>query len=198
LSMALDQVAKFAPNLMQQLDAGEFVAEIMGAVGYRDGVRFFPSLGSDEVDPRITELEQQIQQMQQYIETKQAEQQGRIQVAQINQEGAMARTQMQEEVKLMLAENKNNMEGFIIQMKNRLEELDRMVSIELSDIKRREYYLQREALSAEIQERDRQYALQIAGMASDGGKGGAPNLPGNDKAGVISRDNFGMVPNNAA
>ena len=198
LALGLDQIGKFAPHLLQQLDAGEFVAEIMGALGYRDGVRFFPSLGDDQQDPRIAQLEQQIQEMQQFIETKQAEQQGRIQVAQITQQGATARTQMQEEVKVMLSQNKNNMEAAIIQMKNRLEELDRMVNIELSDIKRREYYLQREALSAEIQERDRQYALQVAGMAKEGGEGGAVNLPGNDKAGVISRGQYGMVPNNAA
>ena len=198
LALAMDQIMKFAPMLMQQIDASEFVSEIMGAVGYRDGVRFFPSLGQDEEDPRIVQLQQQVQEMQQYIETKQAEQQGRIQVAQITQQGATARTQMQEEVKIMLSQNKNNMESAIIQMKNRLEELDRMVSIELSDIKRREYYLQREALSAEIQERDRQYALQVAGMEVTKPSGGAVNLSGNDKAGVISRDRYGMVPNNAA
>jgi len=193
LAMGFDMIVKYAPDLMQEMDRSEFVAEIMGALGYRDGVRFFPSLGQDEEDPRITQLQKVVQELQQYIQTEQVKQQGAIQVAQIREEGSMARTKMQEEVKVMIAQYKGNQEMQLLMMKNRLEEIDRMIAIELSDIKRRELFLQREALSHEIQEANRRYQLEAAGANMP--EGGAFNLPGNDKAGVITRDNFGSIPN---
>ncbi len=196
LAMGLDTIAKFAPQLLQESDSAEIVKEVMGALGYRDGVRFFPSLGKDEEDPRLAQAMEMIQKLQQIIEGKQVEQQGKLEGIRMTVEGANARTKMQEEVKLMIAGAKDNIESALIQMKNRLEEIDRMVNIELSDIKRREYYLQREALSHEIQEAERRWLLESRGLSLP--EGGAMNLPGNDKAGVITRDQFGMVPNNAA
>ena len=196
LKMGMDTIAAFAPDLIQEMDRGEFVAEIMGALGYRDGVRFFPSLGDDEEDPRIAQLMKVIQELQQVINTKQVEQQGKIQVAQITQEGATIRERMKLEANMILQQSKDNMEWGIVMLKNRLEELDRMIKIEDNDIKRREYYLQREALSHEIQEANRRYEMERIGQ--DVPEGGAYNLPGNDKAGVITRDNYDMIPNNVA
>lgn len=192
LVMGMDVIAKFAPDLLQDMDRAEFVAEIMGVLGYRDGVRFFPSLGQDEEDPRIMQMQQQIQQLMQFIETKQIEQQGKIQVATINQQGAIQREQMKIEAQLLMAQYKGNTEAGMVALKNKLEELDRMIEIERVDIKRRELYLQREALSHEIQEADRRYQLELQGKSL--AEGGAKNMPGNDMAGTITRDQYGMIP----
>ncbi len=199
LKMGLETIFAFAPDMMQQMDRAEIAKEVFGALGYSDGTRFFPQLGNKEQDPRVAQLEQQVQELMQLVESKQMEIQGKIDVANITQQGATARTQMQEEVKVMIAQNKDNMEAAIVQMKNRLEEIDRMVQIELSDIKRRELFLQREALSHEIQEANRRYQMEMQDRtAAAVPEGGAFNLPGNDKAGVISRGNYGSIPNNAA
>lgn len=194
LALGLETIGKFAPQLLEGADSGEIVKEVMGALGYRDGVRFFPSLGDDEQDPRLAQMEQVIQQLQQMVQSKQMEIDGKLQGIQMQEQGKTQRDQMKHEVALMIAGSKDNMEGALIQMKNRLEEIDRMVKVELSDIKRREYYLQREALSHEIQEAERRWQMESQGMTLS--EGGAMNLPGNDKAGVITRDNYGKIPNN--
>jgi hypothetical protein len=113
----------------------------------------------------------------------------------MKQQGANARDQMKYETQLMLAANKDNLDGAIAQMKDRLEQIDRMIDMELSRIKRQELFLQREALSHEIQEADRRYQLEKQGKTLE--EGGAKNLPGEDKAGVITRDRYGMVPSMA-
>lgn len=50
------------------VDAQEVIKEIFGALGHKDGGRFFKFDG--ESDPRIAQLEQQIQQLQQALEAK--------------------------------------------------------------------------------------------------------------------------------
>ena len=191
-TMGLNTIATFAPDLLQDMDRAELVSEVMGVLGYRDGTRFFPSLGRNEEDPRIAQLTQVIQQLQQVIQTKQVEQQARIDVATITQQGATQREQMKLEAQFIMMQHRDNVEAGLVALKNRLEEIDRMIDIEKTDIKRREYYLQREALSHEIQEADRRYQLELRGGSLP--EGGAVNLPGNDMAGIISRDNYGMIP----
>lgn len=50
------------------VDAQEVIKEIFGALGHKDGGRFFKFDG--EGDPRVAQLEQQIQQLQQALEAK--------------------------------------------------------------------------------------------------------------------------------
>jgi hypothetical protein len=199
LGLGMNAVATFAPQLAEKVDGAELVKEVFGALGYADGQRFYPSLNQDEQDPRIAELEGQVQQLMQIIESKQAEKQvemeGKLTLEHMKQQGANARDQMKYETQLMLAANKDNLDGAIAQMKDRLEQIDRMIDMELSRIKRQELFLQREALSHEIQEADRRYQLEKQGKTLE--EGGAKNLPGEDKAGVITRDRYGMVPSMA-
>jgi len=192
LVLGMDTIFKYAPQLGQELDAGEFTSEVMGVLGYRDGVRFFPSLGDDQQDPRLAQAMKVIEQLQQVIQMKQVEQQGKLTGIQMQEEGKNARDQMKWEAQFIMQQYKDNFEAGMVAMKNRLEELDRMISIEQTDIKRREYYLQREALSHEIQEADRRYQLELQGKSLP--EGGAKDLPGDDRAGVITRDRYGSIP----
>lgn len=96
---------------------------------------------------------------------------------------------------MILANNEGNLKGALAQMQDRLDQIDRMISVELSRIKRQELFLQREALSHEIQEADRRFMLEQRGQSLE--EGGAANLPGEDKAGVITRDRYGMIPSMA-
>lgn len=66
---ALTNYAKIDPNAANTLNKKEVVKEIFGQLGYDDGARFF-NFGSDEEDPRVTELQQQVQQLQMELQAK--------------------------------------------------------------------------------------------------------------------------------
>lgn len=204
--MAIEGIAKIAPQMLTQINTTEILKELFGAAGYRDGARFFHD--EEKKDPRVQQLEQENAQLKQMIETEQVKQQGAIQVAQITGEYRLAAVQMQTGVAAELG----RINATIQAKKVQLEEVDRQLAIDGADQDRRELYLQREALSHEIQESNRDFLLRIkelaikATQASEpkkvGGGGSTPrkgayNLPGDDKAGVISRDNFGLIPENA-
>jgi hypothetical protein len=95
LAMGLSTIGNFAPAMMQGLDSAEIVTEVFGALGYKSAERFFPQIGKEQQDPALAQMQQQLQELQQVIQTKQVEQQGRLQVAQVREEGQMARTQME-------------------------------------------------------------------------------------------------------
>lgn len=196
LMLALEALAKFMPQTLQDLDAAELVKEIFGAVGYRDGARFFPKLAAGgQEDPRVRQLQEQVAQLMQYIETEQVKQQGAIEVARIGAESRVAAASMNAEVAMVLGQMKAGIEG----KRMRLEEFDRMLEVETQDVKRRELYLQREALSHEINESNREFMLKIQQFAHERTQPperqeGPKPTAGGDKAGVISRDNFGLIP----
>jgi len=195
LAFGMNAIAQFAPDLAQKVDGAELVKEVFGAIGFADGVRFFPHLGNDQ-DPRLAELEQQVEQLMQVIESKQAEKQvemqGKLEGINMQEQGKTARDQMKYEVQLMLAANKDNLEGALAQMKDRLDQISKMIDVEDSRIRQKELFLQREALSHEIQEADRRFMLELRGQTL--AEGGAKDLPGDDKAGKLTRDRYGMIP----
>ena len=197
LAFGMNAIREFAPQLSEKVDGAELVKEVFGALGYADGVRFYPSLGDKEQDPKIAELESTVQQLMQVIESKQAEKQvemqGKMELENMKIQGALAKEQMAIEAKMALANNDGNLKAAIEQMKDRLQQIDGMVKVELSKIKREELYLQREALSHEIQEADRNYQLALQDKTPPA-ESGAVNLPGEDKAGIITRDRYGMIP----
>lgn len=207
--MAIEGVAKINPQLLQGIDMEAVMKELFGAVGYRDGERFFPN--KEDEDPRVKQLQDENAQLKQMIETKQVEVQGRVQVAQITGEYRLAGIQMQTGVAAELGRMK-----MVIDMKKvQLAEVDAQLSMEGSDQDRQKLYMEREALSHEIQDSNRQFLLKIHELAvqasqppekgepkrigggSSTPRQGAVNLPGNDIAGVITRDNFGLIPENA-
>jgi hypothetical protein len=201
IMMACDAFFKFKPEMLQGLDAYELAKEIFGAIGFRDGQRFFPGLAGQD-DPRIAQMQQEIDQLKQFIETKQVEQQGKIEVARVSGEYRLAATQMQVGVAAQLGQLKFEIEAGTL----KLAEFDRQLAMQTADKERRELYLEREALSHSIQEANRRFQLELLKLASEpkqkpgekpatgGARKGAYNLAGNDRAGVISRDQYGSVP----
>lgn len=191
LIYALDVLGKYRADILQGIDVAQVCKEVFGALGYRDGSRFIPALRGGE-DPRISMLTQQVQQLQAALEGRQAEKQleiqGRIEVANIGAQTKLATTQMQLGVAAQLGELKARVDEARLQ----LEMIDRQHDAETNDTKRRELYLQREALSHEIQRDNREFMLQLR-QAADGQKGDGPKKVKGGAA-VISRDRYGMVP----
>lgn len=73
LTMGLQAIAGFAPQLIQQIDAKEAATEILGALGYKSAERFFPKLGEKQQDPQIEQLQKQVQELQQALQTQQVQ-----------------------------------------------------------------------------------------------------------------------------
>lgn len=65
LVSAIQSVGQVAPEAMQMIKAPEVIAEIFGAIGHKDGKRFF----NIEGDPKVEQLQQQIQQLQQQLQS---------------------------------------------------------------------------------------------------------------------------------
>ena len=202
LALGLGTMAQFFPQVVQSGDPREISKEIFGALGYKDASRFLPALKEDQPDPRVAALEQQVAQLTQMLEGKLVEQQTRIQVAQIGQETTLAVQKMRNEIEMMKAQAGQNMEMYLVSLKNRLEEIDRAIAVEDADIRRRELFLQREALSHSILEADRNYQLKLKQMGQKDreidlkSNGDLPtkDLKGNDKAGTIARNDYGSIP----
>lgn len=91
LSIGLGTIAQYFPQVVAQADVSEIVSEVFGALGYKDGERFFPGLDAEGQDPRIQQLTQQIQQLQQQLQGRQAEKQmdnqAKLQIEQMRQQG---------------------------------------------------------------------------------------------------------------
>lgn len=100
LTLGLQTVGAFAPQLIQKINTEEVLTEVFGALGYRDGKRFFTM--DDEQDPAVSALQQQVQQLTQMLQTKQAEIEGRIKVEQIRQDGANEREMAKHELAIQL------------------------------------------------------------------------------------------------
>lgn len=84
LTMGLNAVANFAPQLIQQMNTKEVVQEVFGALGWKSADRFFPGLDDEQQNPQIQAMQQQIQQLQQQLQTKQLEMQTRKEIAEMN------------------------------------------------------------------------------------------------------------------
>lgn len=191
LSLALTTVASFAPTMMGELDLSEVVKEVFGAAGYKDGSRFFPSLSQGgEEDPRVAALQRQVEELTAMVEGKQMEIEGRVRVAEIAAQAKIEDTRMRLEVEIMKLQAQGDLEQFRERAKARMAELDALFKAEDNDLKRREFYLQREALSHNIQQAEREWAARAE---LQGGEG-AENLKGEDKGGVISRQRFDLIP----
>lgn len=89
LALGLNTVGAFLPDVIQGLDRKEVVTEVFGALGYKGAERFFPKLGDQQEDPQVAQLKQMVQQLQQALQGKQMEVEGRIKVAQITTEGRL-------------------------------------------------------------------------------------------------------------
>lgn len=199
LMFAMDALGKvLASPMAAEIDRAEVAKEIFGAVGYRDGSRFMPNIANNgKEDPRIKQLQDTIAQLQQVIQMKQVEQQGKLEVAKIGADAMLQKANLDNNVKYELAA----IQGRIEVSRMKLEQVDRILEGEKEDTKRKELMLQREALSHSISSDNREFLLKVQQAATDqqqADREGAMNLAGNDKAGVISRGNYGEIPNNRA
>ncbi len=184
ISGAFQAIGAIVPQALTGVDSEQVIGEIMGAVGFDDGTRFFPSLGGDE-DPRVAELTQQIEQLTAMLEGKQLEQQTKVQIAEIAAKTRMGVVQAQTAATKAIADLRAKVEVMRQQQEN-LRENMRLA-------------MEREALSDATLRREREFNAQLRaeaaarGVPAGAAKGepAAIDLPGTDRAGTIDRERFG-------
>ena len=95
LAMGLGTIGQFAPMAMQNIDVKELATEVLGALGFKGADRFFPALGQEQ-DPQLMQMQQMIQQLQQQLQSKQMEVEGRIRAAEIQANGRVEAEKMRQ------------------------------------------------------------------------------------------------------
>lgn len=141
--------------------------EVFGALGYKDGTRFFTE---DQQDPEKEQLKQQLQELQQKLQSKEIEAESRIQVANIQAQAML-------EVAQVKTQTTQEIEGF----KARIKETDqKLAAAKLKGDNSRDtakLMMQREALIAQLREKTAAAARADTSMA-----------------GTIARGQYGAVP----
>lgn len=202
LSLGIQTVQQLAPNEQVPLNVGEVTKEVFGALGYKNGSRFYAN--GEQKDPEKAAMQQQIAQLQSQLAGGEAQSQSRIKVAEIQMQGRLQVATMQRQTQIELAQ----LAARIDMGRLKLEELDRQVALQQNEVAKRELILQREALSHEIQQDNREFVMKLVGGGekgkgkgkgkpaeeSQGGGDGPMDLPGEDDAGTMARGDFGLIP----
>lgn len=69
LMLVVNNLTRVSPDAQSRLNFNEIAKEMFGSVGYDNGARFING-GYDEEDPRIAQMQQQIQALQQQLQAK--------------------------------------------------------------------------------------------------------------------------------
>ena len=161
--MALVSSLSQLPGALGSLNYPEIIKELVANMGFKDGKRFIT-----EGDPRMQEMEQMIQQLQQELEGKQVDMQARMQIQEMKNQGNANVAMIRAEAELKAQ-----------QMRLQLGDLEIQIKLQNEDTKRGELMLQRDALIQKIMESERQ---------------SSSNNVMQGKSGVISNDDYGNVP----
>jgi len=164
LLFGVNALAQF-PGVAERINLPEITKEIFGQLGYKDGSRF---INTQESNPEMEALQQQLQELQTIIETDQQKTQGRIQIEQVKSEG-------DKEVAQIRAQS--DIEKELIGQQTDIREAE--IRHQDSVTKRGELLLQKEALLSEMSEKDMERELE---------------LQASGKSGVIERGRFNKIP----
>jgi len=155
IAMGLDTIGKFLPQLMIDLDGKEVVTEVFGALGFKGAERFFPKLGKAE-DPQVSQLKQMVQQLQQALQGKQAEIDGRIKVAQITTSGRIQQEQIRQFGQSEQAQLRAEAEFALAKMEAELGAIDRQLESQRNQIDVARLHNERAALIGQMHAKRRE------------------------------------------
>ena len=157
------QILAQFPGLPEKINMPELTKEIFAQLGYKDGSRF---IAFADDDPRVSELEQQLQQLQMQIQTDQAKTEGRIQIEQVKSVGdkEVAQIKAQADIQSQMIRQESDI-------------IEAQIKKDDSVTKRGELILQRDALLNQIKETERELELEAEGPA-----------------GTLERDRYNRIP----
>ena len=165
LLFGVNTLAQF-PGVIERINLPEITKEVFGQLGYKDGSRFINVEESD--DPRMKQLEQQLQELQAIIETDQQKTQGKMQIEQVKSAG-------DKEVAQIRAQSDIQRELIGQQTDIREAEIKQQDSV----TKRGELLLQREALLSEMDDKEIERELELRASG---------------KSGTIARGRYNKIP----
>lgn len=142
MSMGLNSIGAYVPAAMQRLDEEAIISEVMGALGYKDGARFFKP-----VDPNAPAIPPQVQEKLQAMEAELQKLRGGVEVANIRANATIQGKQMDLEARLQdsqlermaRAEAEHIKGGYAVQlaqMANQLESVNTQIKAADSETKR--------------------------------------------------------------
>jgi len=154
------------PGVPERINLPELTKEIFGQLGYKDGSRFVAF--EEGGDGRIEQLEMQLQELQQMIETDQQKTQGKIQIQEVKNKGDLQVAQIR---------SQSDIETEMIRQESDIKEAE--IRHQDAVTRRGELLLQQEALTNESAHKDvdRELELEAGG-----------------KAGTMERDEYNKVP----
>jgi hypothetical protein len=164
LLFGISTLAQF-PGVPERINLPEITKEVFGQLGFKDGSRF---INTEESNPEMEALQQQLEELQSIIETDQQKTQGRIQIEQTKSEGnkEVAQIRAQTDIEKELIGQQTDIREAEIRQQD-------------SVTKRGELLLQKEALLSEMSEKDMERELE---------------LQASGKSGVIERGRFNKIP----
>jgi len=188
MAVGLNAVGQYVPQAMQRLDEEAVITEVMGALGYKDGARFFKPMeeGQGAIPP---ELQQQMQDMQEEItrlrsgvEVANIRANATIQGKQMDMEARLEDSQLDRMAKAEAEHIRGQYAVQIAEMRDRLDGVNTQIKAADSETKRGELRLQSSALQFEIANQERDINKRIAQINQA------------SKAQVIMNGDYGKVP----
>ena len=165
LLFGVNTLAQF-PGVAEKINLPELTKEVFGQLGFKDGSRFI--LWDQEADPRMEEMQKQLEELQNIIATDQQKTQGRMQIEQVKSVGdkEVAQIRAQADIQRQLIGQQTDIREAEIKHQD-------------SVTKRGELLLQQEALLSEMDDKEVERELELRA----GGK-----------AGTIERGRYNKIP----
>ena len=165
LLFGINTLAQF-PGVAEKINLPELTKEVFGQLGFKDGSRFI--LWDQESDPRMEEMQKQLEELSNIIATDQQKTQGRMQIEQVKSVGdkEVAQIRAQADIQRELIGQQTDIREAEIKHQD-------------SVTKRGELLLQQEALLSEMDDKEIERELELRA----GGK-----------AGTIERGRYNKIP----
>tara|TARA_R110002020_G_scaffold5400_1_gene22563 strand:+ start:1568 stop:3754 length:2187 start_codon:yes stop_codon:yes gene_type:complete len=154
------------PGVPERINLPELTKEIFGQLGYKDGSRFVA--WEEGTDGRMEQLEMQLQELQQIIETDQQKTEGKLKIQEVKNQGGVQVAQIR---------SQSDIETEMIRQESDIKEAE--IRHQDAVTRRGELILQRDALQNESHDKevDRELELKAQG-----------------KSGTLTRDRYNKIP----
>ena len=182
LALGLTTIGNLIPDAMMELDRKEVITEVFGALGYKGAERFFPALGK-QGDPQVAQLKQMVQQLQQALQSKQMEIDGRIKVAEITTQGRLQQEERRQTGMLAISKQEALADFELARIQASLDAIDKQLQGQRNQIEVGRLQNERAALLDQMQSRRAELAKENL----------MPN-PTNAMSTTLANDRFNRIP----
>lgn len=182
IQTGLQTVQQVAPSIAMGADQAAIAREVMGALGYADGSRFYPSLrNQNQQDPQVSQLTQEVQQLQNELRMQSMRWQTMENIANIKAASAKEIAMIKAGNSHDIALAKQAAQHYVAGLMARVKMLNLQIASEGNVIKQGNLLLEREALSNAIMQADREFQLKLLTTQAVGGIHPDVQIPGSDQ-----------------